>query len=89
MKNPPLVVKVHNDHFDQVRCESHMVPFAIACLLSLIQCDYKVLQSHVSFMIKIFFFKTKVVVVNLKIFSIEMNKYLTLVNTPFSEILNQ
>jgi hypothetical protein len=32
---------------------------------------------------------TKVVVVNLKFSSNEMNKYLTLVNTPFSEILNQ
>jgi hypothetical protein len=66
MKNPTLVVKVHNYHYDQVWCENHMVSFAIACLLSLIQCDYKVLQLHVSFMIKIFFLKTKVVVVNLK-----------------------
>jgi hypothetical protein len=50
MKNPPLVVKVHNYRYDQIQCEGHMVSFAIACLLSLIQCDYKVLQLHVSFM---------------------------------------
>jgi hypothetical protein len=59
-----------------------MVSFTIACLLSFVQHDYKVLQSHVSFMTKILFFMTKVVVVNLKFSSSEMNKYLTLVNMP-------